>query len=172
VIGTGASGVQTTQEVGPEVEHLTVLQRTPNLCLPMGQQKLDSQTEACIKHEGGYERIFKYRRETFGGFHIDFSEKKGDDDSAEQKKEFYEKLWSNGGFNFWLASYKDLLFDKKVSVHFILKLVYLDRPYITRSRPGVFIQNRLPRNHANSSRSMTLLIHSRLKRPVQELMIP
>lgn len=115
VVGTGASGVQIIQEIGPDVEHLTVLQRTPNLSLPMGQQKLDPQTEDLIKKKGGYEQIFKYRRETFGGFQFDFSDKAGDDDNPEQKNEFYEKLWSAGGFRFWLATYKDLLFDKKVS---------------------------------------------------------
>ena len=39
VIGTGASGVQIIQEASREAEHLTVYQRTPNLALPMGQEK-------------------------------------------------------------------------------------------------------------------------------------
>ena len=39
VLGTGASGVQVIQELGPIVEHLTVFQRTPNLALPMRQSK-------------------------------------------------------------------------------------------------------------------------------------
>ncbi|KAH8678900.1 putative cyclopentanone 1,2-monooxygenase [Tricladium varicosporioides] len=115
VIGTGASGVQTIQEVGPEVDHLTVLQRTPNLCLPMNQHKLDPAVEQRLKKEGDYEKVFKYRRETFGGFHFDFLERNGDEDTAEQKRELYEKLWSGGGFRFWLGTYKDLLFDKKVN---------------------------------------------------------
>ncbi|EHL01590.1 putative Cyclopentanone 1,2-monooxygenase [Glarea lozoyensis 74030] len=115
VIGTGASGVQTIQEIGPQVGHLTVLQRTPNLCLPMNQHKLDPEVEARVKKEGGYEKVFDYRRNTFGGFHFDFLEKNGDEDTDEQKKELYEKLWDGGGFRFWLATYKDLLFDKKVN---------------------------------------------------------
>lgn len=33
------------------------------------------------------------------------------EDSFEQRESFYEKLFKNGGFEFWLANYKDLLFD-------------------------------------------------------------
>lgn len=42
VIGTGASGVQISQEWGPEVGSLKVFQRTPNLAVPMGKKTLDS----------------------------------------------------------------------------------------------------------------------------------
>ena len=35
VIGTGATGVQTIQEVAKTVGHLTVFQRTPNWCAPL-----------------------------------------------------------------------------------------------------------------------------------------
>jgi len=50
VIGTGASGVQVIQEAASVVSQLTVFQRTPNLALPMRQQKLDR--EAKQKREG------------------------------------------------------------------------------------------------------------------------
>lgn len=83
----------------------------------MNQHKLDPQTEARVKKEGGYDHVFKYRRETFGGFHFDFSEKEGAEDDDEQKKKFYEELWTGGGFRFWLATYKDCLFDKKASLY-------------------------------------------------------
>jgi cation diffusion facilitator CzcD-associated flavoprotein CzcO len=66
VIGTGASGVQCIQEIGPQVGHLTVMQRTPNLCLPMNQHKLDPKQEAERKANGDYDHVFKYRQETFG----------------------------------------------------------------------------------------------------------
>ncbi|RDW80447.1 hypothetical protein BP5796_05145 [Coleophoma crateriformis] len=115
VIGTGASGVQCIQEIGPEVSHLTVLQRTPNLCLPMCQKKLDPKTEATEKENGNYQKIFDYRRDTFGGFHFDFAKRDGNEDTAEQQREFYEKLWNGGGFRFWLATYQDCLFDKSVN---------------------------------------------------------
>ena len=40
VVGTGASAVQIIPSIAPEVEHLTVLQRTPIWCLPKLDRKL------------------------------------------------------------------------------------------------------------------------------------
>ena len=52
VIGTGATGIQLSQEVGKQAASTTVFQRTPNLCLPMRQRKLtkeeqDKEKENC-----------------------------------------------------------------------------------------------------------------------------
>src|SRR6201981_595320 len=49
VIATGRSGVQAIQEVSQEVAELTVFQRTPNLALPMRQQKLDGEAKRRMK---------------------------------------------------------------------------------------------------------------------------
>ena len=100
VIGTGASGVQCIQEIGPEAGHLTVFQRTPNLCLPMNQQKLDSDAQTEQGRKSYYDWAQKYMRGTFASMHFDFNHKSGADDTAEQNKSFYEGLWSTGGFPF------------------------------------------------------------------------
>lgn len=68
VVGTGASGIQTIQEIGPKVKHLTVYQRTPNMCLPMNQRKLDPQEEERKKQDGTYEKLINDTRGTFAGF--------------------------------------------------------------------------------------------------------
>ncbi len=49
VIGTGATGVQTIQEVAKTVGHLTVFQRTPNWCAPLHNGKIDAEEMAKIK---------------------------------------------------------------------------------------------------------------------------
>ena len=49
VIGTGATGVQTIQEVAKTAGHLTVFQRTPNWCAPLHNSKIDAATMAEIK---------------------------------------------------------------------------------------------------------------------------
>lgn len=115
VIGTGASGVQCIQEIAQEVSHLTVFQRTPNLCLPMNQHGMDAETENRLKKDGDYERSFKLRRETFSGLDFDWYDKDGDEENAEQKKELFEKLWAAGGFRIWLSNYRDLLLNRKVN---------------------------------------------------------
>jgi cation diffusion facilitator CzcD-associated flavoprotein CzcO len=115
-IGTGASGIQVIQEIGPKIGHLTIYQRTPNYCLPMNQRKLDEKEEEKYKAEGKYEEAFKRTYQTFAGFDYNFSEKKTFDDSPEEREKFFHKLLiEEGGFKFWLNTYKDMLFDQKAN---------------------------------------------------------
>lgn len=115
VVGTGASGVQTIQETGPIAGHLTVFQRTPNLALPMRQTKLDKAAEEKKKASGEYEQVYSRLRGTFAGFDMDFLQKDTKDATPEEQREHFEKLWAAGGFSFWLAAYKDMLFDQKAN---------------------------------------------------------
>lgn len=115
VIGTGASGIQLIQAIGPIVGHLTVLQRTPNLPLPMNQQKLDPVVQIKLKNDGVYEENFKIRQNTFSGFEFDWIYSNGADVTEEERRETYERLWAKGGFNFWIANYQDYLYNKKIN---------------------------------------------------------
>ncbi|KAF3037306.1 hypothetical protein E8E12_001445 [Didymella heteroderae] len=114
VIGTGSTGVQIAQETSKEAASVANFVRTPNLCLPMEQKPL-TREEQDRRKETEYERIFKHRLNTFAGFQYDYIEKNTFDDGPEEREAFYEKLWNNGGFEFWLANYKDLLFDNKAN---------------------------------------------------------
>ncbi|KAL0562563.1 hypothetical protein V5O48_019523, partial [Marasmius crinis-equi] len=49
IIGTGATGVQVTQEIGSLAAHLTVFQRTPNFALPMNQAVIDEKYQRTLK---------------------------------------------------------------------------------------------------------------------------
>jgi len=64
VVGTGASGVQIVQELGPQVEHLTVFQRTPNLAIPMRQEKIDEKSS--INSKNGRAEMYEQRKYTAG----------------------------------------------------------------------------------------------------------
>ncbi len=88
----------------------TVFQRTPNLALPMVQQKLDRQTQLDMKSE--YPAIYKMRPNTFGGFNYDWVYRDLATASDEERTALFEKLWAAGGFQFWLANYHDILFKK------------------------------------------------------------
>lgn len=115
-IGTGASGIQVIQEIGPKVKHLTVFQRTPNMCLPMNQRKLDHDEEQKKKESGWYEEQMNATRGTFAGFTYDFLKKKTFEDTPEEREKLYHKLFvEEGGFKFWLATYEDMLFDEKAN---------------------------------------------------------
>ncbi|RPB20443.1 FAD/NAD(P)-binding domain-containing protein [Terfezia boudieri ATCC MYA-4762] len=109
VVGTGASGVQVIQEIGDEVDHLTIYQRTPNLCMPMSQRKLYPQEEEVKKKMGKYENSFDTCRVSFAGNEDYAILRSGMDDTPEQRKELFDRLWVYGGFTFWQGSYYDLL---------------------------------------------------------------
>ncbi|KAK1227204.1 hypothetical protein PQX77_009838 [Marasmius sp. AFHP31] len=98
VVGTGASGVQVIQEVGPEAAHLTVFQRTPNICLPMRQGKLDVASQTMKKKRGLYNAIYRRRPQTTGGLvHSDFPTEYFSL-TAEARILRLEEVWEIGGF--------------------------------------------------------------------------
>lgn len=107
VIGTGASGVQISQEWGPIAGSVKVFQRTPNLAIPMGKRPLTVEEQTQSKQ--WYHRFFEMRERTFGGFLYNFSEKGTFEDSPEEREKFYQSLFDHGGFVFWLANYKDYI---------------------------------------------------------------
>ena len=109
VIGTGASGVQIVQEWGPKAGGVTVFQRTPNLALPMRKRDLSVKDQEDAKKL--YPELFRYRETSFAGFHYDWNEKNTTDVGDEEREALYEKIWAEGGFRFWLAVYKDNLYN-------------------------------------------------------------
>ncbi|KKZ62188.1 hypothetical protein EMCG_03326 [[Emmonsia] crescens] len=111
VIGTGSTGVQITQEAAKIAKEVTVLQRTPNLALPMAQKTYTNGEQKQTRDQ--YPDLFKIRPTTFGGFMWDFVGRNTFDDPPEKRREFYEQLWKNGDFSFWLATYQDMLFVKE-----------------------------------------------------------
>ncbi|GKU12213.1 unnamed protein product [Fusarium langsethiae] len=113
IIGTGASGVQITQAWGPEAGHLKVFQRTPNLAVPMRRKYPSAEEQNAAKKF--YPELFRYREECFAGFHYDWYEKNTFDDTPEEREKFYEQVWADGGFRYWVALYKDNLFNAEAN---------------------------------------------------------
>jgi cation diffusion facilitator CzcD-associated flavoprotein CzcO len=105
--------VQIAQAWGPEAGELKVFQRTPNLTLPLLKQSLTAEEQEKVKKY--YPELFRYRETSFAGFTYDWAEKNTSDDTAEDREAFYEEMWNAGGFRFWLALYKDNLFDAEAN---------------------------------------------------------
>ena len=74
----------------------------------------EKEQEDCKKD---YAQFFRDRKTTFAGFPFDFIQRKTADDSPEEREKVFEKLWNEGGFKLWLATYKDMLFDKEANRH-------------------------------------------------------
>lgn len=121
VIGTGASGVQMIQEMGPQATHLDVYQRTPNLALPMGKRDLSKEEQDALKPY--YPEILAYRERCFAGFHYDLCERDTFDDTPEEREAHFDKLWEQAGFALWLGGYKDCELHVPVFVFWGLRIM-------------------------------------------------
>ena len=110
VIGTGASGVQTIQEVAKTAKQLVVFQRTPNWCAPLHNGKISAEEMAEIRAR--YDEIFKRCQETFSCFLHTPDPRNTFDVSAEEREAFLEKLYSEKGFGIWVGNFKDLLTNR------------------------------------------------------------
>lgn len=107
VIGTGSTGVQLATELSSTVSELVVFQRTPNTALPMRQVDYKDGEQALRRD--AYPDLFRSRPLSFSGFSFSPICRNTFDDSPERRKSFYEALWKEGDFKFWLANYQDLL---------------------------------------------------------------
>lgn len=113
VLGTGASGVQVIQEAAAVAKQVTVLQRTPNLAVPMRQRALDAEDNDQIR-EHLPERL-DIRSQVFAGFDFDFHPENALDATPEEREAFYEKKWQEGGFQLWLGLYQDVIADEEAN---------------------------------------------------------
>lgn len=113
VIGTGASGVQVIQTVGPEVAELTVFQRTPNYALPMGQYDISAERNKELKEQ--YPEMVKIIKSSYAGFTYDFVKGSCLMATQEEREALYEELFAKGGVHFWLGTYPDVLKNKEAN---------------------------------------------------------
>ncbi|ESZ97714.1 cyclopentanone 1,2-monooxygenase [Sclerotinia borealis F-4128] len=99
--------------VNTAVSHLTVFQRTPNICLPMQQRPLIEIEQNTSKANGTYDEIYKTRPKYHAGLDYDFIQRNCIEDSPDKRRETFEQLYSDGGFRPWLGTYKDILFNQE-----------------------------------------------------------
>src|SRR6202045_5267870 len=113
VIGTGASAVQAIPEIAQQAKHLTVFQRTPNFCGPARNGKIDP--EVVNTRKADYDAICERVRNSYFGYELSFIEKSALEASPEERERAFNEMWDQGGFNFWLANYQDMLFNKEAN---------------------------------------------------------
>ncbi|MET0659522.1 MAG: NAD(P)/FAD-dependent oxidoreductase [Steroidobacteraceae bacterium] len=113
VIGTGASGVQLSEQASLTAKHLTVFQRTPAIALPLRQQNLDAQMRREMKKT--YAATLSKRPETFAGFDYEFLDRSWHTYTPGQRREIYEEVWQAGAFRPWLGSFRQLILEEVAS---------------------------------------------------------
>lgn len=65
IVGTGASAVQVIPSIAPEVEHLTVLQRTPIWCLPKPDARIGPQARRLLGRVPGAQAVARALSQTY-----------------------------------------------------------------------------------------------------------
>lgn len=95
VIGTGATGVQITQELAREIGDegsLKMFQRTPNLCCPMNQVFLTKEEQEEDKKR--YPELFEQRWQNYNGFLYQYRPEMMLDYTPEERQELFDMLWN------------------------------------------------------------------------------
>lgn len=112
IIGTGASGVQVTQEAAAIASQLTVFQRTPMIALPMRQRRLNAETQQKLKPS--YPATFRQRAVSSSTmFDVVADERAAKEVSKELRQAIFEAAWQKGGFQFWFGTFADILLDEQ-----------------------------------------------------------
>lgn len=151
VIGTGATGVQTIQEVAKTAAHLTVFQRTPNWCAPLLNRPITDEEQQRIK--ASYQEIFQRCRESVSGFVHTPDPRRTKDVSAQEREAFWEKLYAEPGFGIWVGNFRDVLMDREANA---LMSDFVARKIRQRVKDPAVAEKLIPKNHGFGTRRLPL----------------
>ncbi len=151
VIGTGATGVQTIQEVAKTAAHLTIFQRTPNWCAPLHNRKISPDEMQQIKRR--YPEIFRRCAETFGCFLHTPDPRKTFEVSVDEREAMFEKLYAEPGFGIWVGNFADILTDRKANAAIS---DFVARKIRQRVRDPKLAEKLIPKNHGFGTRRVPL----------------
>ena len=113
IIGTGATGIQTIQEVAKTAGHLTVFQRTPNWSAPLNNGPITTEEMEEIRKQ--YPEIFKKCKESYSCFIHKSNPASVFSVSEEERERFWNELYETRGFQKWLSNYYDIGTDKRAN---------------------------------------------------------
>jgi len=151
IIGTGATAVQTIQEIAKTVGHLTVFQRTPNWCAPLHNGKISQPEMDDIRSR--YEEIFALCKTSPGCYIHAPDPRKTLETSPEDREAFWENLYNSPGFGVWMGQFSDTLTDReanKLASDFIAKKIR------QRVKDPVVAERLIPKNHGLGMRRVPL----------------
>jgi cation diffusion facilitator CzcD-associated flavoprotein CzcO len=151
VIGTGATAVQTIQEVAKTVGHLTVFQRTPNWCAPLHNDRIGEEEMRQIR--ASYPEIFARCDETPGCFIHAPDPRATHEVTQEEREAFFEKLYGEPGFGIWQGNFRDILVDRKANA---LISDFIARKIRERVKDQAVAEKLIPKNHGFGTRRVPL----------------
>jgi cation diffusion facilitator CzcD-associated flavoprotein CzcO len=151
VIGTGATGVQTIQEVAKTAARLTVFQRTPNWCAPLHNSRIDAAEMARIR--ASYPDIFRRCQDSFACFIHTVDPRGTFEVSAEEREAFWEKLYAEPGFGIWQGNFRDMLTDRAANA---LISDFVARKIRQRVKNQAVAEKLIPKNHGFGTRRVPM----------------
>ncbi len=151
VIGTGATAVQTIQEVAKTVGHLTVFQRTPQWCAPLHNGKIGADEMRQIR--ANYPEILARCAETPGCFIHAPDPRATFEVTPEEREAFWEKLYAEPGFGIWQGNFRDILVDREANA---LVSDFIARKIRERVKDPAVADKLIPKNHGFGTRRVPL----------------
>ncbi len=114
VIGTGSTGIQIVQEIGPKSGELFVFQRTPSFTMPMRNQTLEPDYVAEVKRN--YAGLREAARNSAVGGLRPQSTRAFFSVTPSQRQALLEDAWKQGGLAM-LGTFSDLLLNAEANEH-------------------------------------------------------
>ena len=154
IIGTGATAVQTIQEVGKTASQLTVFQRTPNWCAPLNNGKISKDEMRDIRTR--YPEIQALCRVTPGCYIHSTDPRTTAETTPEERLVFWEKLYREPGFGIWQGNFSDMLTDRAANA---LASEFIANKIRQRVHDPVTAEKLIPKNHGFGTRRVPLETH-------------
>jgi cation diffusion facilitator CzcD-associated flavoprotein CzcO len=150
-IGTGATAVQTIQELAKTVSHLTVFQRTPNWCAPLHNAKISKEEMSDIRAR--YDEIFALCRTSPGCYIHAPDPRKTLETSPEEREAFWEQLYASPGFGVWMGQFSDTLTDREANR---LASEFVAKKIRQRVKDPAVAEKLIPKDHGLGTRRLPL----------------
>ncbi|MGA9373822.1 MAG: NAD(P)/FAD-dependent oxidoreductase, partial [Mycobacterium sp.] len=107
VIGNGSTGVQVITAIAPEVDHLTVFQRSAQFTVPVGNGPVSREYVADVKEN--YAAIWEQVRNSVVAFGFEESTTAYESVSSSEAQAIFERAWEKGGgFRFMFETFADV----------------------------------------------------------------
>jgi cation diffusion facilitator CzcD-associated flavoprotein CzcO len=151
IIGTGATAVQTIQELAKTVGHLTVFQRTPNWCAPLHNAKISQEEMSDIRAR--YDEIFALCQTSPGCYIHAPDPRKTLETSPKDREAFWEGLYDSPGFGVWMGQFSDTLTDREANR---LASEFIAKKIRRRVKDPAVAEKLIPKNHGLGTRRVPL----------------
>jgi cation diffusion facilitator CzcD-associated flavoprotein CzcO len=142
VVGTGSSGVQLIPVVAAEAASLTVYQRTPNWCTPLNNAPITDDEQAQLRAD--FDAMCEVLNTSAAGFLHMPHDRSTFDDSEDERREFFERMWKSPGFTKLTSNYTDLLFEPEANAEWCQFLADKIRSIVQDADTG---EKLIPKDH-------------------------